>query len=430
MTAASSAPAAAAAARAASAARSAARRSARAASAARSASASAARARGGGLLELSSRLRRRPRPARLELGQLLAEPLVAAPSSASSSRLERGDPLAGALRGIAGLPPARASSSSSWARAALGALGGGAGPGRGRARGACRSARAAERAANSRRLELLALAALRGERLLGRARGAARRRPARCSASSRSARAAAAAASASASRRARPRARRRAPARSAPRAVWRSSRSCSSAASAWRLSGRSRERASRSTSSARERFSSVRSSFSWARRRRLRCLPRPGGLLDQQPPLARPREHDRLDPALGDDRVHLLAEAGVGQHLGDVGQPAAGAVEAVLALARRGRAGGRSRSRRTRVSRRPVGVVDDDLDLGGARALDAVAAGEDHVLHRLAAHGERALLAERPQDGVGDVRLARAVGADDHRHARARTRAWCGRGRT
>ena len=56
---------------------------------------------------------------------------------------------------------------------------------------------------------------------------------------------------------------------------WRSSRSCSSAASAWRLSGRSRDRASRSTSSARSRLSWVRASLSWARRRRLRCLPSP-----------------------------------------------------------------------------------------------------------------------------------------------------------
>ena len=56
---------------------------------------------------------------------------------------------------------------------------------------------------------------------------------------------------------------------------WRSRRSWSSAASAWRLSGRRRERASRSTSSARSRLSWVRSSLSWARRRRLRCLPSP-----------------------------------------------------------------------------------------------------------------------------------------------------------
>ena len=57
--------------------------------------------------------------------------------------------------------------------------------------------------------------------------------------------------------------------------ICRSIRSCSSAASAWRFSGRSRVRASRSTSSARSRLSCVRSSLSCARRRRLRCLPRP-----------------------------------------------------------------------------------------------------------------------------------------------------------
>ena len=68
---------------------------------------------------------------------------------------------------------------------------------------------------------------------------------------------------------------------------------------------------------------------------------------------------------------------------------------------------------------RAVGVVDHHLDLGRARALDAVAAGEDHVLHRLAAHRQRALLAERPEHGVGDVRLAGAVRPDDHGHARA-----------
>ncbi len=55
----------------------------------------------------------------------------------------------------------------------------------------------------------------------------------------------------------------------------RSSRSCSSAASAWRFSGRRWDRASRSTSRARDRLSSVRASLSSARRRRLRCLPSP-----------------------------------------------------------------------------------------------------------------------------------------------------------
>src|SRR5437763_10757032 len=42
------------------------------------------------------------------------------------------------------------------------------------------------------------------------------------------------------------------------------------------------------------------------------------GLLDQQAALARLGGHERLDPALRDNRVHLLAEAGVGQKLDHV----------------------------------------------------------------------------------------------------------------
>ena len=56
-------------------------------------------------------------------------------------------------------------------------------------------------------------------------------------------------------------------------------------------------------------------------------------LLDQRRAVARLGVHDRLDAALADHGVHLLAEAGVGKHLEHVDQPAARAVEAVDALA-------------------------------------------------------------------------------------------------
>jgi hypothetical protein len=46
-----------------------------------------------------------------------------------------------------------------------------------------------------------------------------------------------------------------------------------------------------------------------------------------------------------------------------------------------------------------VGVVQHDLDLGRRARLDALAAAEDDVLHRLAADRERRLLAHRPQHG-------------------------------
>ena len=148
----------------------------------------------------------------------------------------------------------------------------------------------------------------------------------------------------------------------------------------------------------------------------LAVLAEAGRLLDQEAALARLRVDDRLDPPLADHRVHLPAEVRVGEDVGDVGEPAAGAVEAVDAVAGAveaalhgdlGELGGGA----------AVGVVDHDLDLGGAALADALAAGGDHVLHRGAADRARALLAERPEDGVGDVALAGAVGADDHADA-------------
>ena len=131
----------------------------------------------------------------------------------------------------------------------------------------------------------------------------------------------------------RARAAPRAPAPSAPRSIWRSRRSCSSAASAWRFSGRSRrarlaldvERAVEVLLRALEL--QLRAAAALA------VLAEPGRLLDQQPPVARLGGHDRVHAALRDDRVGLLAEARVGEHLDHVGQPAAGAVEPVAALA-------------------------------------------------------------------------------------------------
>src|SRR5205085_1134704 len=56
-------------------------------------------------------------------------------------------------------------------------------------------------------------------------------------------------------------------------------------------------------------------------------------LLDQHAPVARAGADDRVHAALRDDRVGLLAEPGVGQHLDHVGEAAAGAVEPVLTFA-------------------------------------------------------------------------------------------------
>ncbi len=150
----------------------------------------------------------------------------------------------------------------------------------------------------------------------------------------------------------------------------------------------------------------------------LAVLAETGRLLDQEPAVTRLRGHDRLDATLGDDRVHLLAQARVGQDLDHIDETAARAGEAVLALA----AAVEPPEDRDLGHAEPEGavtVVEDELDLGALARLAAGRSAEDHVLHRLSAHRERRLLAERPQNGVGDVGLTGAVGADDHAHAGA-----------
>ena len=161
----------------------------------------------------------------------------------------------------------------------------------------------------------------------------------------------------------------------------------------------------------------------------LAVLAEPGRLLDQHPPVARLGGHDRLHAALRDDRVHLLAQPGVRQQLEHVGQAAAGAVDAVLALPRAVEPAHDRDLARGQVDG-AAGVVEHHLDLRLGARLDAVRAGEDHVLHRLAAHRDRRLLAHRPQHGVGDVRLAGAVRARRRPTRPARSPAACGPGTT
>src|SRR3970282_2683276 len=66
----------------------------------------------------------------------------------------------------------------------------------------------------------------------------------------------------------------------------------------------------------------------------------------------------------------------------------------------------------------PAVVVEYEADLGQPHGPARGRAVEDHVLHLVAPQGLRALLPERPPDGLGDVGLAAAVRADDTRHAR------------
>ena len=59
-----------------------------------------------------------------------------------------------------------------------------------------------------------------------------------------------------------------------------------------------------------------------------------------------------------------------------------------------------------------LGIDQGERDLGHSGGLAVACAGEDDVLHADAAQALGGLLAQHPHDGVGDVRLAAAVGAD------------------
>ena len=59
------------------------------------------------------------------------------------------------------------------------------------------------------------------------------------------------------------------------------------------------------------------------------------------------------------------------------------------------------------------GIDQGERNLGHAGGLAVARAGEDDVFHADAAQGLGRLLAQHPGNGVGDIRLAAAVRADD-----------------
>ena len=143
----------------------------------------------------------------------------------------------------------------------------------------------------------------------------------------------------------------------------------------------------------------------------------PRRLLDDRPPVVGRRREDRVELALPDDHVLLAADPGVGQQLLEVEEPTGDAVQLVLGFTGAEQAAGdRHLAELDRQEMRRV--VDRERHLGAAERRAAGRAGEDHVVHPRAAQRARPLRAEHPRDGVDEVRLARAVRADDDGDAR------------
>jgi hypothetical protein len=143
----------------------------------------------------------------------------------------------------------------------------------------------------------------------------------------------------------------------------------------------------------------------------------PGGLLDERTALSRFRAENLFHPPLSNDRMELGAEPDLRQELDDVDSPDAGAVDQVLTLAASVET---SSDGKLGELDRPIAVlvVEEELHLGERSGCAARPAGVKDIVGLLGPQLARAQAAGGPDDRVGDVRLAGAVGADDDGHTR------------
>ena len=132
----------------------------------------------------------------------------------------------------------------------------------------------------------------------------------------------------------------------------------------------------------------------------------PGRLLDQLSALLRLGVEHGLDPPLRDDRAQAAAEPDVGQQLDQVDPPDRCAVDEVLAFPAPLQAPRHRHLGERQVGPRAVSVVEEQVDLARVCRLPARRAGEEDVVGLLSAQLPRAHRPGRPEDRVGDVRLA------------------------
>ena len=141
-----------------------------------------------------------------------------------------------------------------------------------------------------------------------------------------------------------------------------------------------------------------------------------GGFLDELAPFQRTAVHHRFHHALLDDGVGVGAHARVQQEVGDVLEAAGHLVDLVLARAR-AEIAARDRDFAVFDGQHLFAVVDRQRDLCHAEGLAGGRAVEDDVFHPVAPQRSRAVLPQRPANGVDDIGLAAAVRADHGRDA-------------
>ena len=142
-----------------------------------------------------------------------------------------------------------------------------------------------------------------------------------------------------------------------------------------------------------------------------------GGLFNEGAAFLGAALQNGIELALADDGMRILAQSRIVQDILNVHQAARARVDEVLTLARAVHAAGDGNLVKVD-GQHMVRVVEHQRDLGHAHRLARRRAREDDVFHGLAAQLLGALLAQDPQNRVGDVRFSRAVGTDDDSQAR------------
>ena len=138
----------------------------------------------------------------------------------------------------------------------------------------------------------------------------------------------------------------------------------------------------------------------------------PGRLLEQLASFFGSQREGRIHGPLADDDQGARAELSSREQLDEVAQTNAGPIDEVLGLTR---AVSPPPDRHlAEVDGQPaIGVVEGHDHLGQAGRLALLASREDHVVRASGPKGPVRLLAEHPAHGVGHVRLAASIGADD-----------------
>ena len=136
-----------------------------------------------------------------------------------------------------------------------------------------------------------------------------------------------------------------------------------------------------------------------------------GDLLEQRPALLGSERERLVDHPLADEQEGVVGEVGRVEQVDEVAQADPLLVQQVVVLARPVQPATQLEDA-VLDRQQPVAVVQDEGDVGHPDRGAPVGPGEDDVL-ALAAAQRPALLAEGPAERVGEVALARPVGADD-----------------